>query len=306
MDKIRALSYFKRVAELSSFTAVADEFGVPASSISRRVRDLEAMLGVELLQRSTRQVKVTELGELYYSMISTGLQQLEQADELINQRFDAPSGIIRISSMPSYGEQRLSPQLEHFMDRYPDIIFDLHYSDDLTNLGKDPVDIAIRGGYAPDEHVIAKRLSYNEFILVASPRYLETLSNPLPLNAQAIEASDALQYRGPKGVINWYYKDDNDWQPLKLSPRMISNNSKALAASALNHRGMACAPRWSLQNHLAKGELVEVPVQGTVSVNPGGDMGIFLLYQRAKYQIPKIKLCVDFLREHLTEEEIHD
>ncbi|WNZ54313.1 LysR family transcriptional regulator [Microbulbifer sp. MKSA007] len=111
MDKIRALRYFKRVVELNSFTAVAEEFEVPASSISRRVKDLEQSLGVELLQRSTRQVKVTELGKLYYSMISKAIRQLEQADELVSHTFEAPKGLIRISCLPTYGEQHLTPFL---------------------------------------------------------------------------------------------------------------------------------------------------------------------------------------------------
>ncbi|WHI52861.1 LysR substrate-binding domain-containing protein [Microbulbifer sp. MLAF003] len=299
MDKIRALRYFKRVAELCSFTAVAEEFDVPASSISRRVRDLEHSLGIELLQRSTRQVEVTELGKLYYSMIGEAIRQLEQADELVSQTFEAPSGLVRISCLPSYGEQHLTPLLEQFAQRYPDIVFDLHYSDDLTQLGKDPVDIAIRGGYAPDEHVIAKRLSKNEFSLTASPEYLSSLKQEFPLNKQAIESANALQYRGPKGPIDWHYFNGNYWEPIELTTHLISNNGKALLAAALNHRGMFCVPSWSICEHIDSGELVEVPTEGKVSVSPGGDIGIFLLYERSKYQIPKIKLCVDFIYSNL-------
>ncbi|GAB2876435.1 LysR family transcriptional regulator [Microbulbifer echini] len=301
MDKIRALRYFKRVAELCSFTAVAEEFDVPASSISRRVRDLEQFLGIALLQRSTRKVEVTELGKLYYSMTSEAIRQLEQADELVSQTFEAPSGLIRISCLPLYGEQHLTPVLEQFAQQYPNIIFDLHYSDELTQLGQDPVDIAIRGGFAPDEHVIAKRLAKNEFSLTTSPEYLNTLQQTLPLNKQAIESIQALQYRGPKGPIDWHYYNGERWEPLKLVTHLISNNGKALLAAALNHRGMFCVPTWSICEHLESGELVQVPTAGKVSVSPGGDIGIFLLYERSKYQIPKIKLCVDFICTHLQE-----
>ncbi len=111
MDKIRALRYFKRVAELHSFTQAAEEFGIPASSISRRIKDLEKMLGIELLQRSTRAVKLTELGAVYYSMIEEGVRVLDDADDLVSQRMDAPSGIIRITAMPTYGELVLSSTL---------------------------------------------------------------------------------------------------------------------------------------------------------------------------------------------------
>ncbi|WP_445358405.1 LysR family transcriptional regulator [Microbulbifer sp. ANSA005] len=299
MDKIRALRYFKRVVELNSFTAVAEEFEVPASSISRRVKDLEQSLGVELLQRSTRQVKVTELGKLYYSMISKAIRQLEQADELVSHTFEAPKGLIRISCLPTYGEQHLTPLLEKFAQRYPNIVFDLTYNDDLSQLGKDPIDIAIRGGFAPDEHVIAKRLSDNEFTLVATPQFIDKLEHSLPLSKSAIESIATLQYRGPRGVIEWYILNDEHWEPLKLTPKVISNNGKALTAAALNHRGMFCVPSWSICNYLDTGELVQVPCEGKVSVSPGGDLGVFLLYERTKYQTPKIKLCVDFIYENL-------
>ncbi|MCO1336686.1 LysR family transcriptional regulator [Microbulbifer sp. OS29] len=299
MDKIRALRYFKRVAELCNFTAVAEEFDVPASSISRRVRDLEQSLGIDLLQRSTRQVKVTELGKLYYSMVSEAMRQLEQADELVSQTFEAPSGLIRISCLPTFGEQHLTPLLEQFAKLYPNIVFDLSYSDDLAQLGKDPIDIAIRGGFAPNEHVIAKRLSNNEFTVVATPHFIHDMEQKLPLSKSAIESLATLQYRGPRGIIDWYICNNENWELLKLSPKLISNNGKALTAATLNHRGMFCVPSWSICDYLDSGELIQVPCEGKVSVSPGGDIGIFLLYERSKYQIPKIKLCVNFICENI-------
>ncbi|MBF4264364.1 LysR family transcriptional regulator, partial [Vibrio anguillarum] len=90
MDKMRALRYFKRVAELKSFSLAAQEFSVPSSSISRRIKDLESILGLELLKRSTRIVELTELGSLYYDMIIEGLEKLDDADELMMQRMSTP------------------------------------------------------------------------------------------------------------------------------------------------------------------------------------------------------------------------
>ncbi|MBF4328081.1 LysR family transcriptional regulator, partial [Vibrio anguillarum] len=128
MDKMRALRYFKRVAELKSFSLAAQEFSVPSSSISRRIKDLESILGLELLKRSTRIVELTELGSLYYDMIIEGLEKLDDADELMMQRMSTPEGILRISAMPSYGEQILSPILEKFQQDHPLITLDLDYS----------------------------------------------------------------------------------------------------------------------------------------------------------------------------------
>ena len=216
MDKIRALRYFKRVAELHSFTQAAEEFGIPASSISRRIKDLEKMLGIELLQRSTRAVKLTELGAVYYSMIEEGVRVLDDADDLVSQRMDAPSGIIRITAMPTYGELVLSPILEKFTQTYPDIVLDLYYSDDVMTLGKDPFDIAIRGGYAPDERVIAKRLTGHEFKLVATPEFLASLDCATPLSLDTLKSCKTLQYRGPKGLIDWYVMTGDRWEKIDI------------------------------------------------------------------------------------------
>lgn len=295
MDKIRALRYFKRVAELSSFSRAAREFEVPASSVSRRVRDLEQALGVELLERSTRRVGLTELGTVYYGMIIEGLARLDDADALIGQRIDALTGVLRISAMPSYGEEVLFPVLDRFHRAHPALTLDLDYRDELTVLGQDPVDIAIRGGYAPDELVIAKRLDDNEFLLVASPKFVEQLDRPLPLSAEDLEAAPTLQYRGPRGLIPWLVRGAEGWQRLRLRPTMISNNGRILVEAACGHRGLMMVPRWGLHDHFRDRRLVEVPTQHPVGVSTGGGGGIFLLYQRAKYQIPKIRACVDFI-----------
>ncbi|WP_199609472.1 LysR family transcriptional regulator [Flocculibacter collagenilyticus] len=304
MDKLRGLKYFKRVAELGSFTLAANEFDVPASSISRRVRDLETLIGVELLQRSTRQVHLTELGQRYYSMICEGIQRLDEADVMISQQLEAPAGVISISCMPTYGEKRLTPILLEFNKLYPKIIFDLHYSDELISLGQDPVDIAIRGGFAPDEHLIAKRLSNNEFILVSSPQYLATLgTDALPLSKAQLLQVNTLQYRAPSGIIDWYM-NELDWQKLPLAPSLISNNGSVFEQALINGRGIACVPKWSVANYLASGELVNVPTEFPVSVSPGGDVGVFMLFLKSKYQITKVKLCIDYIYTQLCDIEL--
>ncbi len=303
MDKIRALRYFKRVAELHSFTQAAEEFGIPASSISRRIKDLEKMLGIELLQRSTRAVKLTELGAVYYSMIEEGVRVLDDADDLVSQRMDAPSGIIRITAMPTYGELVLSPILEKFTQTYPDIVLDLYYSDDVMTLGKDPFDIAIRGGYAPDERVIAKRLTGHEFKLVATPEFLASLDCATPLSLDTLKSCKTLQYRGPKGLIDWYVMTGDSWEKIDIKPSMICNNGTILSRAALKHQGIVFMPQWGMQPYLDSGKVVEVPTEDIISLNRSRDIGIFLLHLKSRYQIPKIKLCVDFLLSHLGDQE---
>ncbi len=121
MDKIRALR-----AELNSFSLAAKEFDVPASSISRRIKDLEGELGVELIKRSTRHVSTTELGSVYY-------QSIVEVLALISQRQGAFEGKLRISAMTDYGQKVLAPILQKFRKNYPDIILDLDFSNALVD-----------------------------------------------------------------------------------------------------------------------------------------------------------------------------
>ncbi|GAB3517858.1 LysR family transcriptional regulator [Photobacterium alginatilyticum] len=302
MDKIRALRYFKRVAELNSFTLAAQEFDVPPSSISRRIKDLESELGVELIKRTTRNVSTTELGSVYYRSIVEALQKIDDADELVSQRLGEMSGKLRISSTASYGEKVLFPVLQKFRQKYPSIILDLDYSDERVVFSKDAVDIAIRAGHVPEERVIAKHLSSARFILVATPQLLHSLQKRFhrkTLTVADIESSPSLQYRGNQGVFSWWTFNGDAWEKIAINPILLCNNGESLLAAALAHEGLLLYPHWWVSDYLASGELVEVPVNSPVSSRQHTNLDIFVLYQQAKYQIPKIKHCVDFILQHL-------
>ena len=168
MDQLRALRYFTAVVETGSFTQAAKRFSVPASSLSRRVADLEKSLGATLLKRSTRTVQVTEIGRSYFEQVRELLLQLEQSDESVRSYQARPMGRLRISSTVGFGERILLPLLEEFSQLYPDVLLDVSLSDELSTLGRDEVDIAIRGGYAPNERVLAIKLMSNQFIPAAA------------------------------------------------------------------------------------------------------------------------------------------
>ena len=142
MDQLRALRYFSKVAETGSFTKAANTFGVPPSSLSRRVADLEHSLGATLLKRSTRDVKLTEVGQRYYAQISDIIYQLEQSNEAVRSYQAKPMGHLHISSMVGFGERILLPLLDEFSQLYPEVVLDVSLSDELSALGRDDVDIA--------------------------------------------------------------------------------------------------------------------------------------------------------------------
>lgn len=301
MDKLRALNYLLKVADTLSFSRAAQAFGVPASSISRRITDLEAELGVQLLHRTTRTVRLTEIGAQYLEQVRAGLAQLQDADELLGQRRSRPSGVLRISAMPSYGQLLLMPVLQDFGARYPDIVLDVQLSDALVELGRDQIDVAIRGGRQPQARVVARRLDPNRFLLAASPHYLAQRGRPRHL-AELEQGHRALMYRGPHSLIKWQGQDEQGWRELAMSPAFISNDGASLIAMACRHQGLVLLPEWGLRPHLQRGELVELALDQAVSVGgggSGGEAGIYLLYLQTRFRVPKVRVAVDFLTQRL-------
>ncbi len=306
MDKIRALRYFKYVAELKSFSLAARELDVPSSSISRRIKDLESALGVQLLKRSTRRVSMTELGSLYYEMICPALQTINEADELISQRVGAMEGRLRISAPVSFGEKILSPILHKFRRAYPAILLDVNYSEKLLDFDRDSVDIAIRANRVPDARVVAKPLCQSSMTLVLAPALLEKLQQQLAkkiFTADDFSQCPVFQYRSVHGLISWWASKDQHWQELEINPVSISNNGHSILVECLAGDGLAMFPHWWVEAHLASGALVEFPVDTQIAMQKSTQLQMFILYRQAKYQIPKIKLCVDFITEHLGDKE---
>ncbi|WP_261859081.1 LysR family transcriptional regulator [Photobacterium sanguinicancri] len=304
MDKIRALRYFKRVAEVNSFSRVAEEFDVPPSSISRRIKDLEAELGVELIKRTTRHVSTTELGSIYYDAIAPALQKIDEADELISQKRDAVEGKLRISTTVNYGEKVLMPILQKFRQLHPSLVLDIDFSEERISLSQGSTDIAIRAGYMPEERVIAKPLSSALFCLVASPQTLAQLQSQAGkslLTFDDIKASPALQYRSSHGVFSWWAIDEEERERIDTTPVLVCNSGETLLQAAINHEGIALFPSWWIKPYLVSGELVEVPTECQITSSPTVSLDIYIIYQQAKYQIPKVKACVDFLLANLTE-----
>ncbi len=293
MDELRALRYFAEVVETGSFTLAAKAFSVPPSSVSRRVSDLEQALGATLLKRSTRLVQVTEIGQTYYQQVRDILHQLEQSNEAVRSYQAQPMGQLRISSMVGFGERILLELLDEFSELYPEVILDVSLSDELSTLGRDDVDIAIRGGYAPDERVQAIRLMSNEFIPVAAPGYLTRRGTPGAVTE--LRDHEGLYFRTPNGPSPWLCEIEDQWKDVSAPAVGISNDGKWLARKAIEGQGIVMAPRWLLTPYLEAGELQELHFDPPLRISQNTDLAVFLLYQKQRYLVPKVKVAVDFL-----------
>jgi DNA-binding transcriptional LysR family regulator len=298
MDKMRALECFAAVAKYQSFSAAARSLGVEASSVSRRVQDLETSLGAVLIHRTTRVVKLTELGDLYLDHIRPLIAALAHADDTVRDRPDAPAGIVRLTSMPGYGEVCIMPALRMLNAQYPDLVFDIEMTDQVFNLDESDVDIAIRGTATPPERSIARKLSDNEFILVGSKAYLDQHGRPTRLDQ--LRAHKTLLYRRPNDLLRWQAKQDDQWFEIKTPPSFVSNMGRLLVDEAVAGRGLALVPIWGVRDELNTGRLQHVPLEdATLHISRHADSGIYLIYHRPKYTLKKVQTVIDFLVQEL-------
>lgn len=293
MDQLRAIRYFIAVVEGGSFSSAAQQFDVPASSISRRISDLEASLGAQLLKRSTRLVSLTEIGQSYFQQVKTIVERLEQSDLAVRSYQSKPVGRLKISSMVGFGERVLIPLMDEFKQSYPDIVLDVVLSDELSSLSRDDVDIAIRGGYAPNERVVAVRLMENQFIPVAAPKYLQ--QHGVPANTQQLKQYKGLYFKTPMGPTPWLSEVNNQWQEVSAPAELITNNGKWLVEKAIKGEGILMMPRWVLKPYLESGELVQLQFDQPLNITENSGLAVYMLYQKNAYGTPKVKAAVDFI-----------
>ena len=298
MDRLRAIDYFMKVADLGSFTAAARALGVPASSVSRRIQDLEAELGTSLLYRTTRRVSLTELGAVYLEQARPAVKALRHAEQTLKDQPSAPSGYLRITANPGYGRVRLLPALKKLRAQYPDLIVDIELTDQVYNLANHEVDIAIRATAELPERAIARKIADSRMVLVASPAYLA--GHGVPQRLEDLKYHKALIYRGPQRLIEWHARTEAGWQDVQTTPTFICNIGRELVEEALAGHGIGLFFAWGVVEELASGQLIEITIDGAeLSLTRQEESGIYLLYNQPKYRLNKIKTTVDFLIREL-------
>lgn len=178
MSTINRLAYFNCVVETGSISQASKVFDVQPSSISRQLAALELDLGVRLLNRSTRNVGLTEAGVKYYEYSQRILSELDAAKRAVNDLQQNPKGKLKVSMTVGFGECVILPLIPQFIAQFPDIDLELELTERVVDLVDENIDIAIRSGQLPDSTLISKRLALNNFLLCASPNYLAQYGKP--------------------------------------------------------------------------------------------------------------------------------
>ncbi|KWF05339.1 LysR family transcriptional regulator [Burkholderia pseudomultivorans] len=254
MDKFSALRAFVEVAEAGGFSSAGRRLELAASSVVRAVDALEASLGTVLLNRTTRQVTLSDAGAVYYARAKQLLEELAEADALVADRGDEPSGPLRVSVPVAYGVRRIAPHVAAFLARYPKLDLDLQLTDERVDLVTGRIDVAIRlGEAAPSAEVVARPLGAFHRYVVASHDYLDARGTPA--TPGELVDHECLRFHFGGDQQAWAFADAHGTTRVLVTGRLKSNHSEVLREAALDSAGIALLPDWLIDADVQSGRL---------------------------------------------------
>lgn len=292
------LRIFVRVIELRSFTAAAEFMNLSRVRVSRAVAHLEAQLGTRLLQRTTRQLSLTEAGQLFYEYCTRILLEYEAAEQAIAQMREQPRGRLRLTMPEEFGMSFMGDVLGKFMVHYPDIQIDAELSGRLVDLVEEGFDLAIRAYHRipDDSSLVSRRIGTMSRGLFAAPSYLA--QHPAPTVAEALSQHQCLLH--PGGVQGALTLTDPEGKTciVPITGRIWSNNFALLRDVALQGLGIVSLPSFLANECCQRGQLVEILSEYQLPLDT-----LYALYPSRRYLSPKLKVFLDFLGVELSKQE---
>lgn len=291
---------FIDVARAGNFAAVARTRNLDPSSVSRTIAALEAELGVRLFQRSTRQLTLNAAGEQLLERIVPALEELERACHDIAATASAPAGKLRLTSSTAFGQLRILPLLGQFQQRYPHVDLECVFTDETLDLIEHRIDLAIRHATLVVGDVVATRLTRTRCRVVAAPSYLKQAA---PLHTPSdVSAHTCLLLPYPGFRYAWHFRGHDDIiHEYPVHGTLIMSSPLALRDAAIMGLGLALLADWLVEEHLQNGQLVDI--FPTYDITPTSfEAGVWLIYPTRRLLPHKVRVLIDFLKEHFATE----
>lgn len=292
MQDLNDLFFFAKVVEHGGFMAAARQIGIPKSRLSRRVAELEARLGVQLLHRTTRSLALTEIGGEYYRHCQAMLEEARAAGEAIDRVSASPRGVVRVSCPDQLAQSLLASLLPAFMAKYPQVRIMLEVTGRRVDLVNDGVDVAlrVRAKLEDSASVVARVLGTSAPLLVAAPSLIARLGEPA--SPQTLAAWPALVMSRPDGRGEWtLYDEVGQLYTVQIAePRLMTDNLPLLAQAAIDGCGAAVLPALVCQQALLSGKLRQLLPGYTM---PGGIL--HLAFTGRRHLVPAVRVFIDFL-----------
>jgi DNA-binding transcriptional LysR family regulator len=250
MSHLNDMALFVEVARARSFRKAAEALGMPNSTLSRRISELEKSIGLRLLHRTTRRIELTEAGQLYYERSKRIVEEARLAHEQLGEMLEQPSGVLRVSLPVDFAIFYLTPILAEFAQHYPGITFEFDLTPRRVDLIAEPFDVAIRMGNLEDSGLIARLIGRHSRYLYASPAYLQAAGEP----AAPADLAERECICMPRAAT-WNLHRGTNRTDVGVRGRFTVNSVGMIRALAVNHQGIGLLPERIVAEDLASGDL---------------------------------------------------
>ncbi|VWB24604.1 LysR family transcriptional regulator [Burkholderia metallica] len=290
MDQLLAMRVYRCLVESRGFSAAADRLDTTHSTVSRQLKLLEASLGVQLVNRNTRNFSLTAAGERYYDACVDILERVAAASEDVTDSPGQPSGVLRVSMPLSVGTLEMPAWLPAFRRAYPDIQLDVSCSDRFVNLIGEGFDVALRiSGGLPDSDLVARTLAISDEILVASPDYVARRG--LPRTPVQLAKHDLLAYSGSDDRTSWRVTPPKGAPvTVRLDGPLRIDAITALHAAVIAGLGIGAFTHHTVRDDIAHRRLVPILPGHTLAKRR-----YYALYPKSRHVPPKVRAFVDFV-----------
>jgi DNA-binding transcriptional LysR family regulator len=288
MDRLDCILAFLRVVEAGSFAEAARQLGLTASAVSKRISQLEAILGVQLLQRTTRNVSVTDLGALYYERAVDVITLVDEAQWVVQQGRVVPSGHLRISSPTSFGALHLAPALCEFQAQYPGIVLEVILNDRVINPVDEGFDVCLQDVGERLGSMIERRLFPLRRVVCAAPSYVA--KHGTPEHPRDLAAHQCIHYSYLESGLSWRFESSAGGMAVPINPFLSTNNGRIMLDAVLQGQGIAVLPTFLASQALQSDALVPLLLDFPFPL-----LHLSAVYPRRRYLPSKVKVLIDFL-----------
>jgi len=294
MDRLDQLRSFLRVAELGSFTAAAEQLGLPKASVSLAVQRLEAELGVQLLHRTTRRVRLSADGAQFQQRARDLLDDMEDLQGMFRRDTGQLKGRLRVDMSSGLARQWVIPHLPGFLDRHPGLEIELSGTDRRVDLVREGFDCVLRVGPLDDNTLVARPIGAMHIVNCASPGYLA--AHGVPRSVEDLATHALVHYVGTLGQRSpgFEYHDGQGYRSVPMRGAVTVNSGEAYSAAALAGLGIIQVPRLGARRALAAGQLVEVLPDCVAEPMP-----VILLYAQRRHLPRRVSAFMDWVAELL-------
>lgn len=281
-----------QTAELGSMSRAAEALGLSNAAASRHLAALEERLGARLIQRSTRRLTLTEVGENFYRSCKSVLADLADAESAASATTLNPTGTLRITASLSFSVHHISPLLREYTNRYPNVTVHVEAANRYYDLIDNNIDVAIRTReYENDSNITIRRLAATRRILAASPGYLN--AHGMPRNVEELAQRPVLLYTYSNNPNDFTFRRGDETRSVKIKGLLESNDGQVLRTAALDGMGIVVQPKYILYDDLVAGRLVSVLDDWDLP-----QLSINFAFQSRRHMSAKVRTFIDFLVEH--------